>query len=191
MDSDKTITIEWQKQYFLEIQSDDESGLALRDSSGIGWYDDNTNADWSIASPMVIEQNVKRFVAEPSNGTIMMDSPKTVAVDWNLQWYLDVDTNGAGVIDFDSSWIDGGTDIVLNAIGSGDFTFSRWNVAIDDNSQSTENPLTVTMDRARQIIAIFDVNGDQEMLTLELKKWMESNLAPAISSKSGNERRIW
>ena len=170
MDSDKTITIEWRKQYFLNFQSDDEIGIALRDSSGTGWYDENTNAAWSVTSPMVIEEHGKQFVANPSNGTIMMDSPKTVIVDWRLQWYLDVETNGAGAIDIDSRWIDDGSEVALNAIGSENFTFSRWHGAIDENSQPTENPLMITMDEARQLIAIFDVNGDQETLTLELKK---------------------
>ena len=170
MDGDKTVAIEWRKQVFLEIQSDDESGLTLRDSSGTGWYDENTNAAWSVTSPMVIEEHGKQFVANPSNGTIMMDSPKTVIVDWRLQWYLDVETNGAGAIDIDSRWIDDGSEVALNAIGSENFTFSRWHGAIDENSQPTENPLMITMDEARQLIAIFDVNGDQETLTLELKK---------------------
>jgi hypothetical protein len=75
MDSPQTVTIVWTTQYYLTVNS------AYDTPVGAGWYDAGTTAHWSVTSPVSDGTGIQ-YVADPSSGDVLMDSPKTVTVTW-------------------------------------------------------------------------------------------------------------
>ena len=168
MDENKTIMIDWQTQYYLDINSETEQGAELGNPFGERWYGKDTIATWAVNSPVVTQPFNKRYVAEQTGGAVKMDAPVNLDVNWILQWFLDIQTNGGGEIDTNRGWERDSTQISLTATDTENFHFLRWQGDIDGGNESTENPLSVTMNRSRAIFAIFSPVGNSETLMLEL-----------------------
>ena len=194
MNSNHTVTITWQPEYFLTINSEDGQGRELGNPTGQGWYKENLNADWSVVSPVMVHRNNQRYTADVSEGSMKMDSPKTITVDWKNQWYLDTQTSGGGSINLEPNWINDGEQVTVEAMNTANFTFSRWlSKSVNSSDQSTNNPWMLTMDRAKRVFAIFNVSGTAEPLSLTLKEgWNYFSLphfptTPVIEERLDNE----
>ncbi|MFH1421314.1 MAG: hypothetical protein ABIH42_01150, partial [Planctomycetota bacterium] len=85
MDGPKTVTISWVTQYRLVINSSYGTPFI-----GEGWYEEGSTATWRVTSPYNAGSGV-RYVADKSTGDVLMDSPKTINVNWpTTQYYLTI-----------------------------------------------------------------------------------------------------
>jgi parallel beta-helix repeat protein len=97
---DSSVTWLWQKQYYLTI-------VGGYNPQGEGWYDAGSTAHWSV-SPFPGEPGV-RYVADPSSGDVLMDSPKTVTISYSItQYYLTLEPPDIGNPQ-GAGWYDAGT----------------------------------------------------------------------------------
>jgi hypothetical protein len=86
MNTAKTITFQWKKQFLLTIVSEYGS------KSGEGWYDEGVSAQFSVAA--VEEAGVRYsfvswagdFAGASPSGSIVMNGPKTVTANWKREF---------------------------------------------------------------------------------------------------------
>ena len=100
MDSDKTITLVYQIQYYITVNNGGH-GTA----SGEEWYDSGVSATFSISPTIVYEGDGTRYVFTQWSGdststnptdTILMDGPKTVTANWKTQYQVTFEQTGCG-----------------------------------------------------------------------------------------------
>jgi M6 family metalloprotease-like protein len=154
MDKPKTITARWMMQYLLTITGQYGSPQAA------GWYNTNTVANVSTPTIVEVQPGVRAaFVNWSGNASgtqanlaLMMDKPKSITTNWQLQHSVSVqilDANGqpisapCPVISFSHA----GSQVALNRSGDmwldvGDYTIldARWhgiNVTATDTKYST------------------------------------------------------
>jgi parallel beta-helix repeat protein len=97
---DSSVTWLWQTQYYLTI-------VGGYNPQGEGWYDAGSTAHWSV-SPFPGGPGV-RYVADPSSGDVLMDSPKTVTISYSItQYYLTIEPPDIGNPQ-GAGWYDAGT----------------------------------------------------------------------------------
>ncbi|MGB6680980.1 MAG: hypothetical protein WBF08_06635, partial [Candidatus Bathyarchaeia archaeon] len=95
IDGPKTATVEWKTQYYLTVNSEYDS------PQGEGWYDENTEASFSVTSPVVAPDG-NRYTCtsysgdasgDTTNGIILMDNPKTIIFEWiQIIWIYDAES---------------------------------------------------------------------------------------------------
>ena len=73
---------------------------------------------------------------------------------WNA-FPLELGVSPGGLTDLESGWHTNGTPVTITASATGSYAFVQWSGPGVPNGQWTNNPLTVTMDRARTIRANF------------------------------------
>ena len=97
MNAAQSVTANWQQEFYLTVKSqlrrsndptDPEVRLRYGEPQGEGWYKAGETARYSITSPIgVLIQNVLDSwsgdsQAKTAEGTIIMDSPKTITANW-------------------------------------------------------------------------------------------------------------
>ena len=156
MTGDRTVEVIWKKQVFLEIISERGS------PTGGGWHDVGSTIDWSAGQPEVEIVNEKRYNPTPPNGTVEIedDVPNPVQIEWKLQWYLDLDQVGGGQLDTASDWHEDGDMVTITASPDADnfFKFDHWEGDFDGDN--TTESLTVPMNQARRVTAVFKFDDD-------------------------------
>ncbi len=93
MDTPKTVTANWRNEYLLSINS------PYSESTGSGWYNENTIANFSI-NPYVETSDTRRyftswsgdFTGTDSSAMVYMDTPKTVIAHWRSEYLLTVNS---------------------------------------------------------------------------------------------------
>ncbi|MFH1423020.1 MAG: SUMF1/EgtB/PvdO family nonheme iron enzyme, partial [Planctomycetota bacterium] len=150
---DSTIIWSWKLQHYLTIESD------YGDPQGAGWYDYNTSVEWSVTSPCN-EENGSRFVTSTSSGEVLVDAPKTITVEWTIQYKLTVSVNddSYGTVSYSGeSWHNAGSSKILTATANTVYKFSNWSGDLTGN----ENPATITINSCKNITAVFAVDDSK------------------------------
>ncbi|MEJ2627189.1 MAG: PEGA domain-containing protein [bacterium] len=144
-DQNETIIGSFKKQYHLTVDS--EHGYP----KGTGWYDINTEANFSVTNPDI--QGDTRYIFKKWSGnysgtnpssSIIMSSPKTVSASWDVQYYLSVRNLGHGIVTGEG-WYDQGQTATFSLyatnVSEGEGTryiFSGWE-GTGDGSYTGEN----------------------------------------------------
>ena len=165
--SNHTITFNWQEQYYLTVNS------PVGSTTGSGWYNVGTIATVSVTNNIVTAESDERQVfaewtgdaigTDTTSNPIMMDGPKTVIATWKIQYqvtYASLDNKleeTANVIE----WVDTGTPanktfekMIVNEDGD------TRQVLIDQDIPATiERPETVTAIYQTQFLVTFSQDG--------------------------------
>ena len=165
MTGNRTITITWKKQVFLIINNPESRGNPV----GQGWYDTNSNIEWSAGQPEVEIVNQKRFFPSPAGGMVSIGNevPDQITIRWLLQHFLDVQQIGAGTLNQSSGWKNGDEFVSISATPEPGFKFTGWIGDLEGASEtSTNDPsnmlISFLMDRSRHIKALFDFEGGED-----------------------------
>jgi len=147
-------------QYLLAVQT------AYSSTDGGGWYDSGSVAQVTMKDAAVDEGQGTRLIftgwngdASGSNVTsnpILMNSPKAAVAAWKTQFSLTINSDPAGVENFQGSgWYDSGAQATFsgpqNVQGSSDsrLRFGSWSGDVTGTSSTG----TVVMDRPKVVIA--------------------------------------
>jgi parallel beta-helix repeat protein len=148
MDAPHEITISWQTQYYLTVDS------RYGDPQGAGWYNAGVTASWSVTSPWPGDTGVQ-YVIDPTSGTILMDEPKTlVVVPWITQFQLTtaVDPSDTGSVSPASgSWFNAETVVSCEATPNSGYWFVDWS----GDLSGTTNPQNLAMSSPKSVTAHF------------------------------------
>lgn len=148
-----TLTATLSKQYYLTVAS------PYGTSSGTGWYDENSTADFSI-NASVIQGNSRHYFSYWSGdysgtgltGSITMNSPKSVIANWDSQFYLTVNSSHGNPMG--AGWYNDGVSATFSVTspdedGSTRYIFDNWTGAYSGTS-TTGN---VIMNSAKVVTA--------------------------------------
>jgi len=164
-----SVTGNYKTQYYLTVTSAYDSPTPAS-----GWFDNGTSITASVTSPWAGPAGVQYVCtgwtgtgSVPASGTtasvsFTINEPSSVTWNWKTQYYLDVQTNPAGLSPAptpSSGWYDEGVEVTLTApdtsyLNSDEYSFDYWEV--DGNSPGTGvNPITVIMDQPHTAIAYY------------------------------------
>lgn len=107
-------------------------------------------------------------VAASGTGTTVVASVtqnSTLKWIWQTQYRLTVPSSRGGVIVGPSGWIDGGSNVVLQAVAADGFRLLWW-IGDTNGCLAAGNVITVPMTRARNVSAVFESEGDSAPGTL-------------------------
>jgi hypothetical protein len=91
-----------------------------------------------------------------NSASFLMSTNLFLTWRWTSEWYLASSANSNGVLQADrTGWYTNGTPVTLQANADSGYGFLQWSGANVPAGQHTINPLTVTMDRPRTIMAQF------------------------------------
>jgi len=135
---DSSVTWLWQTQYYLTVVS------YYDNPQGEGWFNEGATANWSVISPYP-DGIGTRYVADPASGSVLMDAPKTVIVNWIAQYYLTVNSpygNPQG-----EGWFNAGTTASWSVTSPYPGTEGVRYIALDPTSGEVlmDAPRTVTV----------------------------------------------
>ena len=169
MNSPKTVTAHWQKQHHLTV---DNSGHGI--AQGEGWYDEGSEAVFSIAPPVITMEGDSQYVfiewigngkgaysGEDISHAIIINNPVTETANWGLQYEVVTSTIPAwgGTIQFSkgNGWYNKGEQITITAkpAQNTDYEFSYWS----GNLSGTTNPAEIFIDTPKNICAHFIIRG--------------------------------
>ena len=98
MDDPKTVTANWQKQYFLTTSENPPEGGDVSPATPGDWYDENTNADVDASAASGYEW--AGWSGDLSGNTkptqVLMNAPKSVAANFDKLYQITIETNPAG-----------------------------------------------------------------------------------------------
>ena len=120
---------------------------------GGGEYTGGEEVSWSVTSPWPGGLG-ERWVADSTNGQVVMDSDKTITINWTREWFLNVQSQSGGSVNVGSGWVVDTSVATLEASPADSFAFSRWSGDVP-SEDATKNPLTLTMNQARSLTAVF------------------------------------
>ena len=165
MNGPKTVTANWKTQYYLTVNS------AYDAPQGEGWYDAESTAYFSVTTQSSGGTGIHYLFTNWSGdyngtdnpGSINMDGPKTVTVNWNTQYYLTTSENPDAGGDMTpappGNWYDSGAQVSVNATESAGYDWAGWSGALID----TIRPRNITMDSPKSITANF---GKEVQITI-------------------------
>ena len=175
MDSPKMVTANWQKQYHLTV---DNSGYGI--ARGDGWYDEGSEAVFSIAPPIITMEGDSQYVFIEWIGSgkgaysggdishnITINNPVSEKAHWDLHYKVTTSTVPAwgGSIQFSSGneWYNKGERVTVTAIPAGntDYEFSYWSGDLSGNA----NPENIIIDNPKNICAHFIIRGTVTVTT--------------------------
>lgn len=162
-----TITFNWQEQYYLAVASPDGP------TTGTGWYEGGTAATVSLSSNVVVTESGIRQVftgwtgdAAGSGSTsnpIVMDSSKTATATWKIQYWVTYTTSGNSlqVTAPSAEWVDSGTSAASTfPISMTNSAGNTKNIFLGDNrSDVITGPTTVMGTYQTQYLVTFIQNG--------------------------------
>jgi len=147
-----SITWLWQTHYYLTVSS------PYGDPQGEGWYNEGETAYWSVTSPLPAGTGI-RYEGRPSSGSVLMDGPKIVTVNWVTQYELTIEVlpDGSGNVELspagEDGYYDDGEVVTLTANANSGYVFGNWSGDLSGSS----NPETLTMDGPKSVTANFIV----------------------------------
>jgi len=158
--SSGNITGNYKTQYYLTVTS--THGTPNPSS---GWIDSGTSIAASIDSPISGPTGTLYVCAGwrgkgsvPTSGsntstTFQLNTPSTLAWNWNTQYYLTVSSDPLGLINVPAEgWCDQSANVTLTAPAVTDYDFDHW--TIDGASQGKgADPVVVTMSAAHTATA--------------------------------------
>lgn len=152
--SDMSINVKYKTQHRLNINS--QYGT----TTGAGWYDENTQATFSLTNPV---QNTTRdgvrysavsysgdATGSGSSGSVAMDRPKTITFNWLRQHLLSISSNTAVSPPAGSSWHKDGESATIIAVDRGGYRFLGWTL---DGAAKLGSSITVQMYGPRNLTA--------------------------------------
>jgi hypothetical protein len=161
MDGPKTASANWKTQYILNLTND------YNTSTGGGWKDSGTTAFVSLGGDMLYTDIVVRHLFTSWGGDatgflytqsdpILMDGPKTVAVNWLTQYYLAVESDHG--TPSGEGWMVAGsivnvsldTDLVTFSVGTR-YLFTGWGGNATGSNYTASND--IIMDSPKTAIA--------------------------------------
>ena len=157
MDSDKTITANFIRQYTLTVAAG--NGGTTDSAPGSYTYDSGTQV--SITATPDTGFRCAGWTGDVPSGcendnplTIIMDSNKTITANFIAQYTLTIAAGTGGTTEPEpgSYTHDSGTQVQVTAsVTSSGYQFSGWS----GDASGTANPITITMDRDKSITANF------------------------------------
>jgi hypothetical protein len=126
----------------------------------------------------------------PASGTsnavsFTVTTNSTLSWLWRTEYLLSVGAVGAGSVLVNSGWYADGAAGMLTATPSSGNRFVQW-VGDVPVGCTTNNPLTVTMDQARSLTAVFAVENGSPAAGLLLYYSFDANDGSVVQDQSGN-----
>ncbi len=169
MDSPKTVTANWQTQYYLTVEN---NGYGT--TQGQGWYDEGIEASFSIAPTIISMKGDSQYVftgwtgsgigsysGENVSNTLIINNPVTETASWELQYKITTSTIPAwgGSIELDTGieWCKKGDQVTVTAVPASDtdYEFTLWSGDLSGNT----NPDNVVVNSPKEICAHFIIRG--------------------------------
>ncbi len=96
--------------------------------------------------------------ADGDTTTVTFEITENSALTWQwiAEYELDTEAGEGGSVNVGDGWYTNGSEIVITATASNDYEFAGWEGDIPDGNE-TNNPLTITMDQARDVTALFEL----------------------------------
>ncbi|GAG53404.1 unnamed protein product, partial [marine sediment metagenome] len=160
MDSDKSVTANFIRQYTLTVAAG--TGGTTDPSPGEHIFD--TGTEVNITATPDTNYRFSGWTGDVPSGhendnpiTITMDSDKSVTANFIRQYTLTVAAGTGGTTDPSpgTHLQDSGTQVTITAIPSSGYEFSSWG----EDASGTTNPITITMDSDKSVIANFKKKG--------------------------------
>lgn len=135
------------------------------------WWDANSVHNFAYQSPLIVTSNVKQYVWTSTTGLSSSESDSITIVasgnvdgNYKTQFYLTLATDPSSVTTpSGAGWYDSGTNASISTVayidivpGSSRYRFDGWTTAnMDEISDSTRSPTTVTMDQDKTVTATY------------------------------------
>ena len=155
INSDKNITVVFVKTYALTITIDPPGGGTV--SSENGTYDEGTRI--TLTARAATGYRFDHWEGDVSSNmtsvTITMDTDKNVTAVFIKTYRLTVTITpeGGGTVSSGNGTYDIGANVTLTATQAAGYVFDHWEIAGSDNV--TSNPITITMNADKHVIAVF------------------------------------
>ncbi len=188
MDEPKSLSADWQNQYYLAINS------PFGPVSGLGWYDEQETVSFSLEANKAEDTGMRAtfvgwrgdFSGSTVGAAITMDGPKSVDALWDIEYYLQLHSDYGHPIG--SGWYPDGTDVTIKiepmveeASGTRHI-FTGWTGDHTSNSPDSvvtvNKPITATANWETQhpvqfttvgipqgTVMNFTLNGEEKILT--------------------------
>jgi len=159
---ESNITASYGVQYYLSVDSD--HGAPTPTS---GWFDEGVTISASVPALIPQETGMRHLCtgwegngSVPSSGsgnslTFTLGAPSHLVWTWESQVKINILSSSGGGTDPEPSeyWLDAGLDFTVIAIPAAGYRLHRWEV--DGVAQVSDNPITLGMDAAHTLKAIF------------------------------------
>ncbi len=146
------------------------------DTSFVGWYS---------STGTLISTQTSVLITIQSNTTITAKITK----NQNYKLTINVDPPNSGTVNIDPQMDEypAGSVITLTAIPAGNYMFDKWQISSDiTDITSTQNPLTLVIDKDYEITAIFKEKP------IQVEKLLPFEHAELVSDEQGNQRlAVW
>jgi len=149
------------------------------------WVNDGATVTYSYSSPVESTVEGKRFTLTSVDGPtspITVSEAVTVTGNYQVEYSLSISTTTGGTTDPAPGdyWYAEGTAVSVQAIPSDGYAFDYWLV---DGAESTENPISVTMDGPHTLEAYF--------MTAVFYKWEDGTQSDSITLTYNIYQNLW
>ncbi|MEM2840459.1 MAG: CFI-box-CTERM domain-containing protein [Candidatus Bathyarchaeia archaeon] len=125
------------------------------------WWTSGSNHSFTYAGNLTDETTRYLLVEVSSRSPLTVTDPLTVTGLYKTQYMLNISTIPSGLIQINGSgWYDSRSKVTLTAPPLSGYTFKAWMV---DGSETTSNPVEVTMDAPRVAVAIYQSLGSYDV----------------------------
>ncbi|MEM0201493.1 MAG: hypothetical protein QXD23_03755, partial [Candidatus Micrarchaeaceae archaeon] len=163
LDQNITETAQWQKQYYLSINS------SYGQVYGSGWYNQNTLVNYSLSSNIIYQSNNSRVIFsnwnngnKNLNGSLLMSSPEKLFPNWQQQYLININSSIANISK--KGWYNKNSlinitlkKILINSTPYERTAFYSWNNGAKSNNLSLiiSSPLSLSPIYKRQYLTTF------------------------------------
>jgi len=149
------------------------------------WVNDGSTVTYSYSSPVESTVEGKRFTLTSVDGPtspITVSEPVTVTGNYQVEYRLSIFTTTGGTTDPAPGdyWYAEGTTVSVQAMPSDGYAFDYWLI---DGAESTENPISVTMDGPHTLEAYF--------MTAVFYKWEDGTQSDSITLTYNIYQNLW
>jgi hypothetical protein len=142
----------------------------LGNATGADFYPVNSTAQISVNSPLSISEGVRYifagwtgdFVSDAKTATLLMNSSKTLSVNWRLQYYLTVNSpygNPTG-----EGWYDANSTAVFSVNPTHNFVIQNHFLLWADDSTSSDATSSILMDGPKKVTAVWETDTSSLLL---------------------------
>ena len=168
LDGPKSAVAVWKTQFYLNVESDPPS---VGNLNGAGWYDSNGVANFSAPSVIPANDNSRlrfnhwtgAYAGTESNGSVVMDQPKSVKANYGAQYMLMIEYMPPSITtsynETQAGWFDANTNVQLgpapatiNLSTVERIRFIQWSV---DGNTSSNLSTTVFMDKSHKVALLY------------------------------------
>lgn len=164
--------------YDLTIASTHVEAQGEPSIPSIGSYDYGEQVLCSVTnSPVAVGSTTQLVCTGWSSGTgtvpatgsansvlVTMNEDSGLTWEWSDQYLLDTEEGEGGSVSLGDGWYDAGGDVTVTAQPNPSMVFDGWTGDVPAEDVD-DNPLTLTMDQARSILANFTSEGPSEEYT--------------------------